>query len=79
MSTNLTLPHEAKQLLEELIDRHSLAAVVEALSEVCDEKEDHVRTNWQDFERARAWHRASCALVKCATTLTETGELGVGL
>ena len=41
--------------LEELIDQTSLHAVLDALSTICYEKADHVRTTWQDIPLARLW------------------------
>lgn len=41
--------------LERLVDRHSLAYVLEMLGRVCREKADHVRTNWQDIKLAGDW------------------------
>jgi hypothetical protein len=44
--------------LETLIDSKSLPDVLLALETVCHEKADHLRSNWQDAESARAWERA---------------------
>lgn len=44
--------------LEALIDRHDLARVIDALAEVCGEKADHLRENWQDNESAEVWESA---------------------
>lgn len=70
MANIYTLTDQEKDALEAMLDRTSLATVLEGLSEVCDYKEAHVRSHWQDFHRARQWHRASCRLVKVA------GEVG---
>ncbi len=41
--------------LETLIDRCGLSSVLMALSEICGEKADHIRSNWQDEHLARDW------------------------
>jgi hypothetical protein len=48
--------------LEELMDRTSLDHVLAALTTICHEKADHVRSNWQDHSLARAWDRAAAAI-----------------
>lgn len=42
-------------VIEALIDRYSLANVVEALVAICGEKADHIESNWQDADLARDW------------------------
>jgi hypothetical protein len=41
--------------LEDLVDQASLHDVLDALSTICYEKADHVRTTWQDIALARLW------------------------
>ena len=41
--------------LEALIDRCGLSSVLMALSEICGEKAEHIRSNWQDEALARDW------------------------
>ena len=41
--------------LEAMIDQHGLDTVVLALSHICDEKAEHIRTNWQDENLADKW------------------------
>jgi hypothetical protein len=45
--------------LETLIDKHGLAAVLSAMSEVCAEKAEHIRSNWQDRATAKPWDEVS--------------------
>lgn len=49
------MTQEELQALEELIDANTLNAVIEALGEICHEKAEHIRTNWQDKVTARPW------------------------
>jgi len=44
--------------LEDLVDVYGLEYVVSALEEICYEKEDHLRSNWQDEHSAALWHKA---------------------
>ena len=46
---------EQKDLLEQMIDESSVADVLHLISDVCHEKGDHVRENWQDVVTARVW------------------------
>ena len=46
-------------ILEELVDQHSLATVLEALATICYGKAAHLRENWQDASSALEWDRAA--------------------
>jgi len=52
------------EVLEAMIDKHSLDEVLEVLETICWEKEEHVRTNWQDQFLAGLWKRAAKGLQK---------------
>jgi len=52
-----TLSEKFEDDLEDLIDKHGLSGVVSALSDICYEKANHVRTNWQDEVLAKAWEK----------------------
>jgi hypothetical protein len=43
--------------LEDMIDKSSLGDVLEMLVEICYEKADHLRHNWQDEAAAKQWER----------------------
>lgn len=45
--------------LEEMIDRHSLAKVLDMLAGVCGQKASHIEENWQDYKLAKTWDRAA--------------------
>ena len=53
-------------ILEQLLDRNSLTGLLDALSEVCSEKQEHVATNWQDRALARIWGTAAYRVAECA-------------
>jgi hypothetical protein len=59
MSEHSVSIQELADQLEPLIDRSSLAAVLEALCQVCWEKADHLRSNWQDHAAAKSWDKAA--------------------
>ena len=54
MSTRDLNKEELLQL-ETLIDAVGIEAVLMGVSDICGEKADHIRTNWQDGALARRW------------------------
>lgn len=57
------------EALEALIDRYGMSQVLFGLATVCYEKEDHIRTNWQDATMARAWHSDAVAVENLAAKI----------
>jgi len=53
--------------IETLIDIYSLSEVIEALSDICMEKAEHVETNWQDHTLAKIWRKDGLRLNKLKT------------
>lgn len=49
--------NEMKDQLEALIDGSSLDDVLEMLVEICHEKAEHLRCNWQEEAAAKQWDR----------------------
>jgi predicted TPR repeat methyltransferase len=58
--------NDLARTLEDLIDAHTLADVLEALVEIASEKADHLASEWQDQEQARRWKKAANAVMKAA-------------
>lgn len=54
--------------LENMIDRTSIAAVLSALSGVCELKAEHIDTNWQDKHLASRWRRWARTMERTART-----------
>lgn len=54
--------------LETLIDRNGLAAVLSALSQICSDKAEHLRSNWQDEASAKEWDKHSRRIAKATPT-----------
>jgi hypothetical protein len=59
--------------LEQLIDICGLSSVVMALSDICDEKAEHIRSNWQDKPLARQWAKACGRLGTVVPSLLHEG------
>lgn len=53
------IPDALLVTFEGAIDSHGLANVIDALSEICAAKADHIRENWQDSNTAHPWARMS--------------------
>lgn len=51
-----------KDELEDLIDRATLSQVLDALADICGDKGEHLRSNWQDTIQAREWERMGSRL-----------------
>ena len=47
--------NQDKDTLEKMIDTHGLPSVLEMLGDICHEKAEHIRTNWQDAALANTW------------------------
>jgi hypothetical protein len=60
--TNRDLNTTERATLESIIDSTNVQSVLMALSEICGEKSDHIRDNWQDVLTARAWANACGAI-----------------
>lgn len=50
--------------LEALIDRHGLADVLATIVDICLEKAEHIRTNWEDQRLAQRWEKVAKKLEK---------------
>lgn len=46
---------DVPEILECLVDKYGLSAVVDNLSIVCGNKAQHLRENWQDNSSAKLW------------------------
>jgi hypothetical protein len=56
--------------LEQMIDTHGLASVLETISTICAEKADHIRANYDDRTLARAWQTTANRIERCADAVT---------
>jgi cobalamin biosynthesis protein CbiG len=51
-----------RETLERLVDRHTAAALLMELGEVCRAKAEHIRANWQDPPAAIPWEKLGRAV-----------------
>ena len=58
---NLVIQGLADQL-EPMLDRSCLITFLEALSMICREKAEHLRSNWQDLASAKCWDQTADAI-----------------
>lgn len=65
MSARIVSPDDVRTI-EALIDRTSLAAVLESIATIAGEKSEHIASNWQDAGLARVWRMASLAIDNAA-------------
>ncbi len=49
--------NETIDLLEEIIDDHSLCGLMELIAEVCSTKADHILSSYNDEETAKIWDK----------------------
>ena len=52
----------AQDTLEQFVDQFSMSTVISMLSDIANEKAEHVRSNWQDESLARQWERLAKVL-----------------
>lgn len=55
--------------LEQIIDENSLSGILEIIAKICDDKSDHVHTNWGDRRLGVAWHVAARKIERIASDL----------
>lgn len=51
-----------KDDLEGMIDSNGLTSVCDMIADVCRDKAEHLRTNWQDDATAKMWEHAAKAI-----------------
>ena len=56
-----------KDQLEDMVDSLTLRGVLRMLTEICDEKAEHLRMNWQDNTTAKNWEAGSKMLDAAST------------
>lgn len=64
---------ERDRLETGFVDRTSMSSVLTALEEIAIEKADHVGSNWQDEQLAKAWMRVARAIEKAADKVRGEG------
>lgn len=56
-------------ILEGLVDKHGLSAVIDALIDICHGKAEHLESNWQDTHAAKEWTKAAKKLDRVTVLL----------
>ena len=57
---------ELETHIESLMDAHTAQRVLNAIVSVCQDKAEHVRSNWQDEPLSSEWLRAARAVNRAA-------------
>ncbi len=55
--------------LEKWIDHKGLSQVLNAISVICGEKAEHLRSNWQDTVTAKSWDKDANKIGKLANSV----------
>ena len=58
----------------QVVDATSLSDTIEMLINICHAKAEHLESNWQDRDAARAWEKAAG---KIAWSLNKVKDLGL--
>lgn len=53
-----------KHSLELMIDQWGVDQMLAAMSEICGEKAEHIRANWQDRSLAKLWDKRASVLMR---------------
>lgn len=65
-----------KDFLEtEIVDKESIHYAIDLLAEICGEKADHLRTNWQDENSASAWDELADYLQETSANINQVSGL----
>ena len=65
------MDYTGKELIENMIDSTDLSQVLEVISEICYEKGEHLRGNWQDIVAAKRWEKAAKRLDQANATIVK--------
>jgi len=53
------MQQEYMEILEALINKLTLSAILEMLERICHKKAENLRTHWQDETSAKLWEKAA--------------------
>ena len=60
--------------LEEMIDCNSIQSLTDKLAEICSEKADHIRSNYQDDVLADSWDKLAARFLNDTFWMKEQGN-----
>lgn len=52
--------------LESMIDSEGVSGILEEIADICFEKAEHIRENWQDRVTAKSWEKDANAVMRLA-------------
>jgi hypothetical protein len=61
-----------KDEIEQMVDKVGLSKFLFMLAEICNEKAEHIQTNWQDRNLAKEWTADARAIEKIAAKIRTT-------
>jgi hypothetical protein len=67
----MSLTEDNTDLLERIVDLHGLPKTLDMLADICAEKAEHLRTNWQDKGAAKDWEKAYKLMLKTHDALAK--------
>ena len=74
-SMNETTWNIDKEQIEGIIDRVGLLSFVDMVGDICEEKADHIRSNWQDENLAKVWDKRAKVMQSARIKITNySGE-----
>tara|TARA_B100000214_G_C23552848_1_gene439234 strand:- start:103 stop:327 length:225 start_codon:yes stop_codon:yes gene_type:complete len=59
---NAFMEDKDKEEIEAIIDRVGMLCFIDTVIDICEEKADHIRTNWQAENLAKVWDRKAKVL-----------------
>jgi hypothetical protein len=67
LPSNQAISNQAIQTaLEVLVDMIGVRSTLDLLAEVCHDKAEHIRANWQDKHTTAAWTQAAARVKQCS-------------
>ncbi len=60
---NAFMENKDKEEIEAIIDRVGMLCFINTVIDICEEKADHIRSNWQDKHLAKVWERKAKVLM----------------
>ncbi len=66
LTTTNQLTQDGKDTLESMLDSTSMSYLLHVIGQLCYEKSEHIRSNWQDGQMADAWSTAGDKLWRLA-------------
>lgn len=69
MNTALQTYRDDMAQLERIMDTYGLEGLLYAISDICADKAEHIRSNWQDNITARYWEHRHIRVTRAAALI----------